>query len=882
MDKIIYTRCSPWIDITKDGQISKSEGFGIAATSKDFMKSIDGCSKILLLKFLEERKCDPNYYEKLYEYASIGNDVYILNAVSELPFCNENRPNGSSHRPIFMAEAIVGKFNYKPGLYLTKENFLGNTISQNDYYRLDYGINEQPFILDTVDESNLIQALADESFFTEQRKNILEKLICYVMEQVNLPLNKQKPMFIKDSNENVINYIRAISNCLPTSIVKKVTFLTHTTSFKNNPERYAYYVENDGNITEYNSFAQEQKVFRKLKYMIIGFTNGNINRNQASEFELIDDRVCTYNPIIGTFIHDIVNKKESAILFLNSLDDSFNFDLKNIDEAYKMFKDINCFDQNAPFFEVVDFVSKFTNSNYNNASYLPKVCSNLKIYYESHMLYDGENSFILLDKIKELDINLAKTLMINIYQLLAKEFSNSLIQSQYIELYDQLDRKGYITESIKNDKILPCISSNQLMNIINENYSVDLVKIYLNLFIESLKLSNQIVTIESNNGRIFTILINKYLMSSGDILSIITKYLKANVTDYDKIFEETLKELIEKNENQKVEKLVDIYKPELSNIKRNVFIAKFNKNASFKTFENEFCNKVRLSLKNIDEYFETLIEFFGVYQDELNNDFSGLEILKLSVELVDVKTQHNYFNYIINYVLKLKEIKRKNNVDMLSEIIEKLNYKVMLFGLKNNDMITSLDKLNLLCDSYLTKLINVKNDLLKCKDEKKQVAILNSLNDSNLNIPFEYLNTTLMKELISSLIFGNYPVHFDFIRLFAIEDELSVFVKTYLNKIFEQNKLDKVALYYSLCLVRCDNSSNELNKKISKQVNTLIKIDDGIISKCFEKNIEKTIKKYKNFNNDEALKLLIDEYNNYSEKNKGFFAKLFGKKKDDK
>ena len=67
MEKILYTRCSPWIDLINGGKIIKSEGFGVAAISPDLFANLNGVNFKLLKRIMEDRKGDPNQYEKIYE-----------------------------------------------------------------------------------------------------------------------------------------------------------------------------------------------------------------------------------------------------------------------------------------------------------------------------------------------------------------------------------------------------------------------------------------------------------------------------------------------------------------------------------------------------------------------------------------------------------------------------------------------------------------------------------------------------------------------------------------------------------------------------------------------------------------------------------------------
>lgn len=63
MERILYTRCSPWLDGYEKDKINYSEGYGISAVSAGYYDLIPHLQAKLLVKTVSEEKCDEDVYE---------------------------------------------------------------------------------------------------------------------------------------------------------------------------------------------------------------------------------------------------------------------------------------------------------------------------------------------------------------------------------------------------------------------------------------------------------------------------------------------------------------------------------------------------------------------------------------------------------------------------------------------------------------------------------------------------------------------------------------------------------------------------------------------------------------------------------------------------
>lgn len=888
MDRIIYTRCSPWIDLNKDGQVIRSEGFGIAAISNELLSNTSPLNKRLLIKFVEERKSDSNCYDKLYEYAEIGNGKYVLNSVAELPLCTENRPNGSAHRPIFMAEALVGNFNNKPGLLLTKDNFFGDSKSQNDYYRLDYGTSE-PFTLNQVREDELKITNCDSSFLTNERIPILEKILSFVIEQIKLPKNMQKPLFIKDTNENVINYIRFMSSCLTKKFAQKVTFLTHTSSYKNNPERYAYYVLKNDAISDYNAFAPELKDSRCLKWMIVGYTNGNLIKNQKSEFEVIDGKNSSYNPEVGLFVHEIASQNPCAINYLNYLEEKNNGELpNNVNELYKTYKSICSFNPNMSYNDALTFVDTFRNSIFYSDNYfLDRIIENISEYYIKHIELDYQNSFLLLDRISRMDIKCGNSLLSLILKNLYNGLGETSVSEKTVDMYEKLTNKGYIRENNLRDNILPLVAFDKLYKILNKGYAGRYIRIYLNLCFETLKYNNSEVSSSDPIGKTLSNLLKEYILKDSEIVNCIDVFLKRN--NYFDVYEQAVKDAVKEGNEQKIEKLIHLYKPSLTVVQYEIEKSKYDTCSSFKKYEDEYIKKIKFNPNKAIDYCSVIIKLISSSESAKNDSRSGLQYANAIVDLLDNQRTNNILDSVCDYLLKLKEIKQVNDEELFNEIIQKLDEKLLINGLKN-DIKPLPHKLSMLGVNSLKLVYGLKEDLENNKPnnhfrlfgiaKNNQIMKNNQLNALKSirlnNISSELLKTHIMNDIIKSFDITDYQFHLCFIKAFAKEKELEDFIRKYfsiiLSKLIEA-KHNKIVLYYIISKLRVMISIDDIDKKIKEIIENSLSHNTPFISDMkLQKKYAKEILKSKNelrelygkdvFDSKE-FKLIEKDYLNY-------------------
>ena len=111
LDQVIYTRCFPHRLLKNQGQVERSDGFGVFSMSPELFSN----KQITDFDFLSSRLAVPNGAKETsavglfnsYEYSNAAPDVYALTYEVARPYCDIPRANGLSHRPGKIGRAHV-------------------------------------------------------------------------------------------------------------------------------------------------------------------------------------------------------------------------------------------------------------------------------------------------------------------------------------------------------------------------------------------------------------------------------------------------------------------------------------------------------------------------------------------------------------------------------------------------------------------------------------------------------------------------------------------------------------------------------------------------------------------------------------------------------
>ena len=453
MERILYTRCSPWFDPYQKDAVSFNEGYGVSGVSEGYYDLLPSIQGKLFVKSISEEKCDEDVHEKLYEYLHLGNGVYALNAVESLPLCTTPRINGRTHRPIFLAEGILGRFAKKPGLYLTDANFPLDQISQNDRYAMDSNPNGIPPYLPSVNEESLTEV---HVALPERLTASFCTILTYITEQLGKEETDQMPLFVRGDQSDVRDLVIAISEILPLDLARRFTFLTHTSSYRNNPERYAYYAfGEDGNLVDYTPLEPELKKTRHAKYLLIGHGNPNLVKGPMSEFETIDlDSGRSSIPSVSSrFLSSLAKKEQSALDFfaLLSQKGSVRFDAST-DELYSLYLSLIGDLSISSLSGAKSFAERFYSSLFaSEETFRVRVEETIVSLYPKWIAEDAMGGFAFLHLALSLSKDMGNRLFALAYSYVIRGLDTHAFHDLALLTYLALDNGGYLSEEAKRD-----------------------------------------------------------------------------------------------------------------------------------------------------------------------------------------------------------------------------------------------------------------------------------------------------------------------------------------------------------------------------------------------------------------------------------------------
>lgn len=873
MEKLVYTRCNPSILITQAGKLQKSEGYGVAAISKDFFMNTNGVDYVLLDKMVREDKGEVKIIDKFYEYAEVGNGNYFLNASSHLPLCTEARKNGKTHRPVFLADALVGKFSIRPASILLDENFLEHNINQNDFYPGDNG--NDPMVLSSVNESDL----KINNDYSGINLKSAKTLLAFLLKNLSLALEKQEAVIIADNNANVIKLLRLVESAIPVKIANKITFITQSLKLSGRDvERYVYYTKQGNLIGDYNTVETEIKPFRRVKYMVSGFSNGMLLRNDASEYQVIYSNGDTSIKInIPNYVNDIIDGNENAKKFLEYIETKLNGEISDdIDNLYNLFKDVSNIDSFNDYQSIYDVMYKFNQSIFlNEQGFSTLIKENLANKYANFALEDALNNFKMLNLIKVMDVNLSSRLLTQCYQIITKGFDIIPVDLKSLRAYQNLKEAGYANDEVENDMIKKHISTKGLSSLIGKDES--LVNLYYSLY----KKAN--IKIKEEEKELIAKMLKQYLSSNNSLKDEIINLVNVHTEFKDDLLIKMINQTALEGDNVLLENLFALYKPEIKKEDIKFEVARLAKDTiAFSKYEKEYIDKLNSNPSKIDEIFSDLMKMSEIYVECQNNPMDMLRFLTAFLDSFKASDNNAPINKAIEISEKILLFKKTNDMQTLKLIINKLESKSLMYSLQNLNNRPDADKLDSLGASSLKKYLTMENKVLNAPNGEKQIEALKEFMSVRIDLKVEHLELAAITRLIKALKYQNCPVHIYFYECFQNFDNATAYINKYLEILMSVKGYDNIALYHSLVLSTLEETNNDKTRKMMKALESLINQEESdLMKECFDKKYQKELDTYP-LNNDKekkAMEIVKGKYQAWDESHKGFFARLFGKNK---
>lgn len=304
LNQIIYTRCLPYRDLKRNGQVVRGDGFGVFSLSPEVFNK---CS-IEELTYINSRLAIPNAAKEnapiglfnSYEYVLLPSGQGVLTYEVARPLCKEPRKSGKLHRGgNFIKQSLIGLFSRRVTDLIKSDIWDAYKISENEYYMDDIP-NPEPPMLTMIDECAVEAGIDTElvdRFVSNGREKLVQSGISFIFRELDKPESERKVLLIKDEPENVNLWILAILRGFPERIANMITFSTNMSRLGAQTDSLLfYYTDNENRMY----FIQNQAVelTRHPYCMIVGYHPAdvfcaNIRQNVNSNFYILDGNAST-------------------------------------------------------------------------------------------------------------------------------------------------------------------------------------------------------------------------------------------------------------------------------------------------------------------------------------------------------------------------------------------------------------------------------------------------------------------------------------------------------------------------------------------------------------------------------------------------------------
>lgn len=299
LNQIVYTRCLPYRDLLRGGQIVQGDGFGVFSLSPQVL---DSCS-LEELTLINNRLAIPNAAKEFtapglfnsYEYIILPSGKGALTYEVARPLCEEPRKNGRLNRSgTFIKQCLVGDFSRKAIDLIESDVWDAYKTPENDYY-MDNIPNPEPPMLPLINEAAVKAGIDDtliDQFVHDGREMLLHKALGFVLRELDKPDSERKVLLIKDEPQNVNLWVLAIIRALPEKFANKVSFSTNVSNLTADINNALYYYTDKADkIYTFQNLALE--LTRHPYCMIVGYHpedvfSANIRQTTDCNFYTID------------------------------------------------------------------------------------------------------------------------------------------------------------------------------------------------------------------------------------------------------------------------------------------------------------------------------------------------------------------------------------------------------------------------------------------------------------------------------------------------------------------------------------------------------------------------------------------------------------------
>ncbi len=299
LNQLVYTRCFPHRDLKNQGQVVRSEGFGVFSMSPGIFDQLpsDG------LDYLQDRLAIKNGSNETspiglfhsYEYNRLNANTYAFSFEYARPHCKTPRSNGKTHRSgTYIKQYLIGQIEGYPCEWFGSKVWDAHLKSENDYY-LDNDPEAAPDYLPQVPSKpagGTVTIPKVSAFVQDGRKEAVKAAIWFLVHEYGKPEEQRKVLLIKDTPENVELWIAAIEYAFSAKMARNIGFTTNRSKLGMQTENSLfYYTDASGKFSTIPNRNPAQK--RHPHCMIVGYHPkdnycASVKPMAASNFVLLD------------------------------------------------------------------------------------------------------------------------------------------------------------------------------------------------------------------------------------------------------------------------------------------------------------------------------------------------------------------------------------------------------------------------------------------------------------------------------------------------------------------------------------------------------------------------------------------------------------------
>lgn len=328
--QLIYARCNPSFSFEKKrtGKISfvtvNSAGLGwynvsdeLIANYADLIEDENGFSVIDKVKNISRNSSeDLKGVESSFTYLKLNDKLCAL----VYQFTQDDSRNTSVARHILIGTLPIGSY---PASLLSKElPCWAATQSPNvNFYDENLDRERLPALSDDILKKSLNPSEIENDItdFIGKNSGMYKKILCFIIEQLSNLNGINKTLLIKDTQENMVLWIKSISYFLPPSLIESFTFNTNITKeandmpqsrlcdSKNNNRLYFAVAGVHPNDGSFASLPTEDKI-----YLLADVKSGKFNYStEYCEYQFFNDVL--KKGVIHKFYTNIFNKIHSNL-----------------------------------------------------------------------------------------------------------------------------------------------------------------------------------------------------------------------------------------------------------------------------------------------------------------------------------------------------------------------------------------------------------------------------------------------------------------------------------------------------------------------------------------------------------------------------------------